>query len=219
MEPRTAALPVRPISAPMSRPPLIAATSVFRTIVRTPAERVSPLAIATAIVRWTCSGLAGLPLRFADAILVSFGPCICDQRFLRLGTEMQGHASPVRQGDAVTKRCGQLTSAFPRSFAPIAMLVRDRVGGRSRKLTRHGDPCPWSSRIFRPSHSLPTNGISDFLDRRHHEIPTLVVVSDRLQLDGGQERGRSPLPVRRFGACYHLPRRAPDRMVNLHPVW
>src|SRR5262249_1310234 len=46
-----------------------------------------------------------------------------------------------------------------------------------------------------------------------------VAVSTRLRLDGGQERGRSPLPVRRFGVCYHLLRHGPDRKVIRHPAW
>src|SRR5262245_26642819 len=46
-----------------------------------------------------------------------------------------------------------------------------------------------------------------------------VAVSTRLWLDGGQERGRSPLPVHRFGVCYHLPRHGPDRKVIRHPAW
>src|SRR5262245_39096341 len=44
-----------------------------------------------------------------------------------------------------------------------------------------------------------------------------VAVSTRLWLDGGQERGRSPLPVRRFGVCCHLLRHGPDRKVIRHP--
>jgi hypothetical protein len=71
----------------------------------------------------------------------------------------------------------------------------------------------------RHERTLEGVGSRPLLGSHSYLFVRFVAVSDRLLLDGGQERGRSPLPVRRFGACYHLPRRAPDRMVNRHPAW
>jgi hypothetical protein len=62
-------------------------------------------------------------------------------------------------------------------------------------------------------------GSMSILGRDSYVSVRFVAVSDRLPLVAGQERGRSPLPVRRFGACYHHPQRAPDRTVSRHPAW
>ena len=66
---------------------------------------------------------------------------------------------------------------------------------------------------------MPVNARGEMELNFHLPPDGIVAVSDRLPPDGGQERGRSPLPVRRFGACYQLPRRAPDRMASRPPAW
>ena len=70
-----------------------------------------------------------------------------------------------------------------------------------------------SDRALQRVGSMPMLGSHSYLSVR------FVAVSGRLQLDGGQERGRSPFPVRRSGAGSHFPRRAPARMVSRHPAW